>query len=156
LELIKDYDLEVHYHPGKANVVADALSRKAQCNCVTMDSKVATLCDELCKLNLEVVSSGTLGYISVEPTMHEQIVMAQIGDKGVQVIKEMLEQKVDKYKCLCQDNKGVLWFEDRLVVPKNPELKKKILDEAHLSKFPCTPAVTRCIMILDLCIGGPE
>jgi hypothetical protein len=52
LELIKDYDLEVHYHPGKANVVADALSRKAQCNCVTMDSKIATLCDELCKLSI--------------------------------------------------------------------------------------------------------
>jgi hypothetical protein len=34
LELIKDYDLEVHYHPGKANVVADALSRK-HCNYVT-------------------------------------------------------------------------------------------------------------------------
>jgi hypothetical protein len=139
LELIKDYDLEVHYHPGKANVVADALSRKAQCNCVSMDSKIATLCDELCKLNLEVISSGTLSYISVEPTLHEQIVMAQIGDKGVQVIKDMLEQKVDKYRCFRQDSKGVLWFGDRLVVPKNHELRKKLLDEAHLSKFSMHP-----------------
>jgi hypothetical protein len=56
LDLIEDYDLEVHYHPGKANIVADALSRKAQCNCITMDSKIATLCDELRKLNMEVVS----------------------------------------------------------------------------------------------------
>jgi hypothetical protein len=104
-----------------------------------MDSKVATFYDELCKLNLEVVSSGTLGYISVEPTLHEQIVMAQMGDKGVQVIKEMLEQKVDKYKCFRRDSKGVLWFEDLLVVPKNPELRKKILDEAHLSKFSMHP-----------------
>jgi hypothetical protein len=47
LELIKDYDLEVHYHPGKANVVADALNRKAQCNCMSMDARVTTLCDEL-------------------------------------------------------------------------------------------------------------
>jgi hypothetical protein len=30
--LIKDYELEVHYHPGKANVIADSLSRKAHCN----------------------------------------------------------------------------------------------------------------------------
>jgi hypothetical protein len=139
LELIKDYDLEVHYHPGKANVVADALSRKTQCNCITMDSKVAALCDELHKLNMEVVSPGTLDYILVEPTLQEEIIMAQIGDKGVQLIKEMLDQKVDKYKCFRLDNKGILWFEDQLVVPKNPELRRKILDEAHLSKFSMHP-----------------
>jgi hypothetical protein len=100
-----------------------------------MDSKIAALCDELRKLNMEMVSPGTLDYISVEPTLQEQIIMAQISDKGIQVIKEMLNQKVDKYKCFLQDSKGVLWFEDRLVVPKNPELRKKILDEAHISKF---------------------
>jgi hypothetical protein len=38
LELIKDYELEVHYHPGKANVVADALSRKHRCNHITIQS----------------------------------------------------------------------------------------------------------------------
>jgi hypothetical protein len=131
--------LEVHYHPSKANVVAVALSRKTQCNCMNMDARITTLCDELCKLNIEVVSYGALSYISVEPTLHEQIVMAQIGDKGVQVIKEMIEQKAEKYKCFRQDSKGILWFGDRLVVPKNPELRKKILDEAHLSKFSMHP-----------------
>jgi hypothetical protein len=119
--------------------VADALSRKAQCNCMSMDARVTTLCDELCKLNLEVVSSGALSYISVEPTLQEQIVRAQIEDKGVQVIKEMIKQKAEKYKCFRQDCKGILWFGDRLVVPKDPELRKKILDEAHLSKFSMHP-----------------
>jgi hypothetical protein len=108
-----------------------------------MDSKIATLCDELRKLNMEVISPSTLNYISVEPTLHEQIVLTQIGDKGVQVIKDMLEQKVDKYRCFRQDSKGVLWFEDRLVVPKNPELRQKILDEAHLSKFSMHPDSNR-------------
>jgi hypothetical protein len=139
LELIKDYDLEVHYHPSKANVVADALSRKAQCNYLTIDSHFTTLCDELRKMNMEVVSLGTLDYISVEPTLQDQIIMAQLCDKGVQIIKEMLNQKVDKYKCFRQDSKGILWFEDRLVVPKNPKLRNKILDEAHLSKFSMHP-----------------
>jgi hypothetical protein len=97
--LIKDYDLEVHYHPGKANVEVDALSRKAQCNCLTIDSHVAALCDELSKMNVEVVPTGTLDYISLKPNLQDQIIMAQLSDKGIQIIKRMLNQKVDKYKC---------------------------------------------------------
>jgi hypothetical protein len=93
LELIKDYDLEVHYHPGKANVVVDALSRKSQCNCVMVDSRINTLCDELSKMKIEVIPSGALSHISVEPTLRDQIIMAQLSDKGVQIIKENLHQK---------------------------------------------------------------
>jgi hypothetical protein len=100
-----------------------------------MDSRINTLCDELSKMGIEVIPSSTLSYISVEPTLQDQIVMAQLSDKGMQIIKENLHQKAEKYKCFRQDNKGILWFEDKLVVPKNKYLKKKILDEAHLSKF---------------------
>jgi hypothetical protein len=143
LELVKDYDLEVHYHLGKANVVADALSRKSQCNYVMMDSRINTLCDELSKMRIEVIPSGTLSHISIEPTLQDQIIMAQLSDKGMQIIKENLHRKAKKYKCFCQDSKGILWFEDRLVVPKNRDLKKEILDEAHLSKFSMHPGSTK-------------
>jgi hypothetical protein len=143
LELIKDYDLEVHYHPGQANVVADALSRKSQCNCAMMDSHINTLCDELRKMKIEVILSGALSNISIEPTLQDQIIMAQLSDKGVQIIKENLHQKAVKYKSFRQDKKGILCFEDRLVVPKNKDLKKKILDEAHLSKFSILPRSTK-------------
>ena len=47
LELIKDYDLEVHYHPGKVNVVADALSKKSYANGLQMTSMSAELCAEM-------------------------------------------------------------------------------------------------------------
>jgi hypothetical protein len=99
-------------------VVADALSRKSQ-NCAMMYSCINTLCDELSKMKIEVIPSGALSHISVEPTLRDQIIMAQLSDKGVQIIKENLHQKTKKYKCFRQDGKGILWFGSRLVVPKN-------------------------------------
>jgi hypothetical protein len=82
LELIKDYDLEVHYHPGKANVVADALSRKHY-NYVTLEPYNEALCEEMRKLNLEMVEHGNLYAVSIESSLHERIAMAQLIDEEV-------------------------------------------------------------------------
>jgi hypothetical protein len=76
LELIKDYDLEVHYHPGKANVVADALSHKAHGSCLSGEAFNETLCWEMRKLNLEIIPQGGLNHLSVEATLRDSIVLA--------------------------------------------------------------------------------
>jgi ribonuclease HI len=90
LELIKDYNLEVHYHPRKANVVADALSRKVHCNCLTVESYSETLCEDLRKLRLEIVEQGNLNAISAESNLYDRTVLAQLNDEGVRLIKQKL------------------------------------------------------------------
>jgi hypothetical protein len=111
LELIKDYDLEVHYHPGKANVVADALSRKVHCNYLTVESYSETLCEDLRKLLLEMVEQGNLNAISVESNLYDRIFLAQLNDEGVQLIKQKLAKEDPKYNSLHKDAKDVVWFE---------------------------------------------
>jgi hypothetical protein len=69
LELIKDYDLEIHYHPGNANVVADALSRKASCHCITVRIPDITLCHEMERLNLGMIQHGTLTQLKLESVL---------------------------------------------------------------------------------------
>jgi hypothetical protein len=76
LKLIKDYDLEVHYHPGKANVVVDALSQKSHYNCLTVKPLDISLCHEIEKLGIEIVQQGSLANITIESTIRDQIIAA--------------------------------------------------------------------------------
>ena len=98
LELIKDYDIEVHYHPGKANVVADALSRKSYCNCATMKPYSYSLCYELEKLGVEMTPHGSSHNISIETSIRDQIIAAQKDNPGIKHIIERVQ--AGKADCL--------------------------------------------------------
>jgi hypothetical protein len=133
LELIKDYDLEVHYHPGKANVVADALSRKSQCNCLSAKPLTVTLCQEMEKLNMEIVPQALIANLQLGLVLIDQIIEAQKINVGIAHMKgRMMNDPTTQFRV---DDKGVLWFKDHLVVPKVPQLRQQILDEAHLSRY---------------------
>jgi hypothetical protein len=95
------------------------------------------------KLNLEIVLQGDLNHLSVEATLRDDIVLAQQHSEGVGIIKQKLTQGEKKYKCFQVDSEGVLWFNKRLVVPKDHKLHKQIMDEAHLSKISIHPGSTK-------------
>jgi hypothetical protein len=83
LELIKDYELEIHYHPVKANVVADALSRKTFCHCLTMETSDITLCQEMENLNLGMIQHGTSKQLKLELILLQRIIDAQKDNEGM-------------------------------------------------------------------------
>jgi hypothetical protein len=141
LELIKDYELEIHYHLGNANVVADALSRKASCHCLTMKTSDITLCQEMEKLNLGMIQHGTLNHLKLESVLLQRIIDAQRSDEGMKHIQERIE--AGKANCFRKDDQGVVWFNNRIVVPKNDEVRQQILDEVHLSRYSIHPRSTK-------------
>ena len=67
--MIKDYELEIHYHPGKANVVADALSRKSQVNMLAAHSMSLELVKEFDRLSLGFLNNTQGVTIELEPIL---------------------------------------------------------------------------------------
>ncbi|WVZ51730.1 hypothetical protein U9M48_002845 [Paspalum notatum var. saurae] len=116
LELRKDYDLDVHYHTGKANVVDDALSRKAHCNFIEARPTVRVLCCEIGEIEMPTVLEAELYSLVLEPTIKDQIIAAQKQDKGISHIQDEINDK--KKACFKLDEEGVLWFQSRLVVQR--------------------------------------
>jgi hypothetical protein len=78
--------------------------------------------------------------------LRDKIITAQKTDESMDHIKRRMQEGDLKVTCFHEDVEGALWFQERLVVPKKEVVKKKILDEAHTSRYSIHPGALRCIM----------
>ncbi|KAJ9546526.1 hypothetical protein OSB04_019069 [Centaurea solstitialis] len=126
IELLSDYDCEILYHPGKGNVVADALSRKGG------------------KVKPGIVDSqiGIVSYrISIVPDLKSEIKEWQEKASKEENLKS--ERMVGFLDTLVTNTEGLKCFGNRIWIPKLGDLRKKILIEAHKSKYSVHPGTNK-------------
>ncbi|GKF27217.1 putative reverse transcriptase domain-containing protein [Tanacetum coccineum] len=108
IELLSDYDYEIRYHPGKANVVADALSRKERVKPKRSRAK-----------NMALQSSIKDKILTTQEEVFDEPVEMQRG------MDKLMERKSD----------GVWYYLDRIWVPLKGDVRTLIIDESHKSKY---------------------
>ncbi|XP_074323658.1 uncharacterized protein LOC141660565 [Apium graveolens] len=121
------------YHPGKANIVADAISRK---NLGSVASLITQphLISYLERLGVELYvrgSSGSIANLKVKPNLVSRIKEAQKDDTGLKAIRS--EVAGGKQKHFRVDDEGVIWLGSKLCVPADMTIREEILKEAHIS-----------------------
>ena len=96
-----------------------------------------------------LLDPAVLHNVTVSCTLESKIIQSQKTDVGVFHIKRKMKEKETKHFRL--DERGVQWFKDRLVVPKDRELRNPLLDEAHSSKLSIHPGSSKMYQDLKTC-----
>ena len=95
--MIKDYDCSINYHPGKANVVADALSRKSSGFSAALSTAQKEIIKDLERMGIEIVMGDSqvfMASLTIQPTLIEKIKGSQVDDAQiVKIIEEVQEGK---------------------------------------------------------------
>ncbi|GJY71398.1 putative reverse transcriptase domain-containing protein [Tanacetum coccineum] len=124
IELFSDYECEIRYHPGKANVVADALSRKERLKPRRVRAMAVTIQAGM-REKIQAAQSEAL--------KQENILMENLHGLDQQMEKKEGES---------------LYFMDRIWVPLIGDVRTMIMDEAHKSKYSVHPGADK--MYYDL------
>ena len=162
--MVEDFDLGISYTPGRANVMAVALSRKSYCNHLEVRKVQPSLVEEFRKLNLHivppgalappppgyrkvnlhVVSQGSLNTLVAKADLVDSIKELQNYDSQVEKIKRYLSE--GKPSFFTVDDAGTLFFKGRLVVPskrENLDMTQKVMKESHDTPLSIHPEIGR-------------
>ena len=135
LEFVKDYDFELSYHPGKANVVTDTLSRCSYTAslCVVREWRLLEgIIDAVIRVPRDT-ERAAVASLSVLPKLYCQIIEAQRSDSRLSRILQMQD--------VYMDDSSVVRLRGRLYVPSS--VRAELLAEGHRSQFAIHPGTTK-------------
>ena len=143
MEFLKDYEFELKYHPSKANVVADALSRKSL-TVAWMMIKETELIESFRDLNLGISitpNAVQLNQIRVTSDFRDQIRQAQ--QRNDEFRRKIQQVQSGRLTGFTQDAGGIWRYQGRICVPEEDNLRQRILEEAHRSEFTIHPGINK-------------
>ncbi|XP_058726068.1 uncharacterized protein LOC131597384 [Vicia villosa] len=147
---LRDYDFGLNYHPGKANVVADALSRKTL-HMSAMMVRELELIEQFRDMSLvceTTPQSVMLGMLKINNEFLDQIKAAQKLDANL--VDSMVGIDQSENSDFNLNAHGMLRFRDRICIPDDAELKRLILEEGHRSKLSIHPGATKIFPVSKL------
>ena len=134
MEFLEDYDFTLHYHPGKANVVADAHSRKSHGALASITSREWRMLEIVGQFQLQYrdQEQGSLGSLVATPSLLSRVIESQEQDVEIVSIRDHVQSGTgDEGWTVHAD--GSLWYRGRAVVPQLIDLREEILKEFHCS-----------------------
>ena len=144
MEFLEDYDFTLHYHPGKANVVAYALSWKSRGALASITSREWQMLEVVGQFGLQYSeqAQGTLGSLVATPSLLVRVIKSQGQDVEMVSIKDRIQSGTGDEGWIIHAN-GSLRYRGRVVVPQLINLRDEILKEFHCSRFSMHPGGTK-------------
>ena len=144
MEFLEDYDFTLHYHPGKANVVTDALSRKSRGALASIAYWEWRMLKTVGQFGLQYheQAQGTLGSLVATLSLLSRVIESQGQDAEIVSIRDRVQLGTgDEGWTIHVDS--ILRYRGRVVVPQLTDLRDEILREFHCSRFSLHPSGTK-------------
>ena len=136
MEYLEDYDFTLHYHPGKANVVVDALGQKSRGVLANVNSREWQMLEPVALFGLyyNEQTQGILGSLVATLSLLSKVIESQGEDTEILSIRDRVQLGTSDEGWATHTN-GSLRYRGPVVVPQLVELRDEILRELHCSRF---------------------